>query len=233
MVNVWKMNEMFDERYFSERAYFAYKLELKQAIQDLYYKILYYVSRHTNVNMLNGKGKRALDIGCAFGYVADLLMKLKYEVVGLDISTYAIHKAHETSVSPNFLVSDACHIPFKNNAFSLITCFELLEHIPNPQLLMDEIETLLKRDGICIWTTPVRGPVQILYDKTRGEKTHISLFKPNEAEKLIQKYFKKSVILTHLLLPIPPQIVNKYFLLHNTPVFMSSGVAIASVKTEN
>lgn len=202
-------------------------------MQELYYKILFNASRDSSENLLNGYGKKALDIGCAFGYVTELLKKIGYDVVGLDISVYAIKKAHEMFTYCDFMVADACHIPIRSQAFDLVTCFELIEHIPRPKMVIEEVVRLLKKDGLCIWTTPYRGPIKRIYDRLRGEKGHISLFKPEEIRMLLQKYFKRNLISTHLLLPIPPQLLNKYFLLQQTPNLISSEMWITSIKKMN
>lgn len=218
---------MYDSRYFVNRLYFAYRLELKKAVQDLYFKILCNASRESSKNLLKGEGRKALDIGCAFGYVTDLLRNLGYDAIGLDISVYAIQKAHKTSHC-EFIVSDARYIPIKGQSFDLITCFELIEHIPNPTSVIREVFRLLKKDGLCVWTTPNRGLIKKIYDLLRGEKGHISLLKPREITCLLGKYFEYNAISTHLLLPIPPQLFNKYFLLYRTPSFLSSEIWITS-----
>lgn len=224
---------MFGQGYFTERLYFAYLLELKEAVQDLYYKVLYYASQKTSKNLMNGRGKKALDMGCAFGYVTDLLRNLGYDAVGLDLSKYAIRKAQQSSAHSNFVVADGNSAPFKNNSFNLITCFELIEHIPKPIMLIEEIGRLLKEDGICVLTTPVRGPIKKLYDRLRGEKTHISLFVPKEVYQIFGKRFKHLSVQTNLLLPIPPQLFNKYFLLNHTPMLLSSEMWISAIKKKD
>lgn len=221
---------MFDEKYFTGTCYFAYRLELKKAIQDLYYKVLCYISQETCVDITDGKGKKALDMGCAFGYTTALLRKLGYDAVGLDISAYAIRRANKTSAYLDFVVADACSTPFRSGSFSLVTCFELIEHTPNPIILIKEQAMLLKEGGICVWTTPMRGFVKKVYDYLRKEKTHVHLMKQEEVEKMLKKNFKNISISSYLLLPIPPQFFNKYFLLHNTPVFMSSEMWIAAIR---
>jgi len=228
MLGRW--NAMFNKRYFSERTYRAYRLGLKRAVQHLYYSILCTASRQTSIDLLNGKGEKALDIGCAFGYVVELLCRLRYDVAGLDISTYAARIAHEASASTEPIIADARLLPFRRNTFSLITCFEVLEHISDPELLVEEIGASLKERGVCVLTTPVEGQVQGLYDLVRCEKTHVSLLKQKEAHTLMSQYVGETLISPYLMLPIPPEIFNRYFLLQHSPTLISSGMMITSVK---
>ena len=213
-----------------KREYRAYKLGLKRAVQDLYYRILCTASKQTSIDILNGKGKKALDIGCAFGYVAELLCKLGYDVAGLDISMYAAQRAHEALDSTELMIADARRVPFRRNTFSLITCFEVVEHIPDPESLAEEIGASLKEGGVCVLTTPVEGRAQGFYDLVRCEKTHINLLKLKEAHALMSQYVGESLILPYSLLPVPPEIFNRYFLLQDSPALISTGMTIISVK---
>ena len=224
---------MFNRRYFSERTYRAYKLGLERAVQHLYYGILRTASKQASVDVLSGKGKKALDIGCAFGYVAELLFKLGYDVTSLDISMYAAQRAHEASASTGLMIADMRRVPFRRNTFSLITCFEVMEHIPDPESLAEEIGASLTEGGVCVLTTPIEGWAQRLYDIVRREKTHVSLLKPKEVHLMMSQYVGETVISPNLLLPIPPEIFNRYFLLQNSPALISSGMTVTSVKRGN
>lgn len=225
------MRRTFDEKYFSERPYYAYKLQLRQVVQELFYGIMHTVCKKAHVNILNGEGRKALDIGCAFGYVTDLLEKLRYEVVGVDISSYAIGRAHAVFPSSPLIEADALHMPLRADSFDLITCFEVLEHILAPHFLVRETEQLLKQGGVCLCTTPVRGWVRTIYDRMGREDTHVSLLELKEVSTMISKYFQTNLMFPFLVLPLPPQLFNRYFLVTGVPPFVSSGVIIVSVKT--
>ena len=83
----------------------------------------------SNVDLLNGQGKTALDVGCAYGYAVDVLETLGYDAYGVDISKYSIKKGKKF-FSADFLVCDVQKgLPFKENVFDLVTCFGVIEHL--------------------------------------------------------------------------------------------------------
>ena len=51
------------------------------------------------------------------------------------------------------IIADATKIPLKNNSIDNIVCFQLLEHLPNPEKAINEIYRILKPNGICLLTT--------------------------------------------------------------------------------
>jgi 2-polyprenyl-3-methyl-5-hydroxy-6-metoxy-1,4-benzoquinol methylase len=194
-------------------------------VQALFYEILSSASSFSSWNMLKGTGKKALDIGCAFGYGVELLGSLGYDVTGIDVSRYALDRARNLSPA-NLVLCDASNIPLRGHTFDLITCFEVLEHVADPLLPIAEASRLLGSQGLSIWTTPVRGQVQKMYDFMRRERTHASILQKERIECLMSKYFRSTRLLTYLLLPIPPQLLRRYFLIRRTPFLASSGVII-------
>jgi len=122
--------------------YFRGYTEKREAIQDLYFKYLKWA------DLLNGRGKTALDVGAAFGYVVELLSKLGYDAVGIDISPYACSK------STHVILGDVHSLPFKSNSFDLITCLEVIEHLANPIIALSRFHDLLKHEGILLTITP-------------------------------------------------------------------------------
>src|SRR3989344_2035551 len=51
------------------------------------------------------------------------------------------------------IIADAVKIPLKKNSIDSVVCFQVLEHIKNPQKVVDEIYRILKKDGLCLLTT--------------------------------------------------------------------------------
>lgn len=144
--------------------YFRGYAEKKDAIQHLYLRFLKWA------NVLDGKGKTALDAGAATGHIVELLKKLGYDAVGLDISAYACSQA--TGV----VQGDAEDPPFPNNSFNLITCFEVLEHLGNPFTALYRLYELLKPEGVLVATTPTPFGSKI----SRQNKYHPSLQPPEK-----------------------------------------------------
>ena len=148
-------------------------------------KVLFWASKKLGRNLFDGKGKRALDVGCSFGYVASLLKRAGYETYGLDISTYALHEAVRRKVDVFFLRHDVQRsLPFVGRTFDLITCFDVLEHLDDPLKTLKSMYRACK--GIIICTTPHRlldKPVRKLVRD--HDDTHKSLRTPEEWRRML------------------------------------------------
>jgi ubiquinone/menaquinone biosynthesis C-methylase UbiE len=51
---------------------------------------------------------------------------------------------------------DALNLPFKDESFDIVTAFEVIEHLYDPQKALGEIRRILKMDGIALISTPRR-----------------------------------------------------------------------------
>lgn len=51
------------------------------------------------------------------------------------------------------IIGDALSVPVKNNSFDSVFSSQVLEHVTNPQKMIDEVHRILKKDGTCILTT--------------------------------------------------------------------------------
>ena len=102
------------------------------------------------------KAKRFLDIGCGDGYYTLMLKQaLKAdEAVGIEISAEAIGALKNKGIEAWQLDIDEENFPFDNGYFDFIYCGEIIEHLFNPDHLLDEVRRVLKPGGKCIITTP-------------------------------------------------------------------------------
>ena len=97
---------------------------------------------------------RILDIGTADGSMIDHLSGKLPEAafVGADISLYLLSKAKGKKLIA--VCSDACKLPFKEDTFDVITGAAVIEHLYSVEKFMEEIVRILKKSGLCIFTTP-------------------------------------------------------------------------------
>lgn len=103
-----------------------------------------------------GVAERFLDIGCYDGTVSCLfgsVLKAR-EIYGIDISGKALEVARERGIKAYELDVDGEFLPFEDNFFDAIFCGEVIEHLFDPDHLLDEIYRVLKPEGSCIVTTP-------------------------------------------------------------------------------
>ena len=96
----------------------------------------------------DGRGKRALDIGCRDGYWSERLKGKGYVVSALDLEPQ-----YESALKHN--VENG--LPFEDKSFDLVWCTEVIEHLHEPEYLLSEIERVLKLDGRAVLTTPNSG----------------------------------------------------------------------------
>ena len=217
---------MYDETAFarSRRA-----LSNKTAVQLLCLQAIRWASRQTRLNLLDGSGKKAIDIGCAYGYVVSLLNQLNYDAFGLDISRYVL----ETGEKVNSLQGDAQSLPIKSNSIHLITCFDTLEHLKRPDLLVKESYRCLHPEGVFIAENPIANPIDHVSDKLhKMDEIHPSLLTYNE---IVFKVKKAGFHTTKRgLLPIPFQrfpLFGRFFEIE-VPTSVARRIIIVAVKTK-
>lgn len=103
--------------------------------------------------------RKILDVGCGNGNFSNYLsVNHNVNVTGIDFSPESVKIASTKKELFNaktsaFLVGDAQNLPFKDEEFDLIISCECLEHVPNPQRMIDELYRVVKKDGIVILTT--------------------------------------------------------------------------------
>ena len=116
---------------------------------------------------------RCLDIGCAFGYFIRHMQRRGVETFGVDYSHYALEHAPE-DIRSHTHWHDLTHpgLTFYGGGFTVVTCFETLEHIPE-----EHVETALA----CIYDSLApRGTavLTICTDKQPGwdtDPTHVTI----------------------------------------------------------
>ena len=103
-----------------------------------------------------------LDAGCGDG-VLSVLMALghpKHRVIAMDISEEGVHQAREAAVvhgaagGMSFVVGDAEHLPFKAGCLPGIVSSQVLEHLPDFDQGVKEIERVMSPDGIGVVAIP-------------------------------------------------------------------------------
>lgn len=101
--------------------------------------------------------QRILDVGCGGGLLAEALAtEGALEVCGIDLSESLIEvaKAHGASI-PNLnyqCISSSSHRA-NQHSYDIITCMELLEHVPDPEQLLDDLIHMLNPNGYLFVST--------------------------------------------------------------------------------
>jgi ubiquinone/menaquinone biosynthesis C-methylase UbiE len=123
-----------------------------------------------------------LDIGCGSGVQ---IRELGGIATGVDINQKSIDYANSRN-TPNakFIVGDATKLPVESNSVNKVVCAEIVEHLPDPDKVFEEILRVLKPCGKVVITTPndnrLWGIYEYMWDKFgKGRdygETHISMF---------------------------------------------------------
>ena len=97
-------------------------------------------------------GRRVLDVGCGGGILTEALARRGASVLGLDAGEAVIHiarqHAQESGLEINYIVGSLEEFTTENtNGFDVITCMELLEHVPDPQAMLRCCARLLRPGG--------------------------------------------------------------------------------------
>jgi ubiquinone/menaquinone biosynthesis C-methylase UbiE len=131
-------------------------------------------------------GKSVLDAGCGTGYGVVLMAQAGAErVVGVDIAGEAVSRAHELAKDAEFVVGDVRKLPFDDQAFDVVTCFEVIEHVDGAEDVLPELKRVLRPGGVLLLSSPNRDAYPA------GNPHHVSEFLPDELRDKLQGLFSK------------------------------------------
>jgi SAM-dependent methyltransferase len=105
-------------------------------------------------------GRTVLDAGCGVGWGSVVLADAgAASVVGVDINPQALASARERAGdrAATFVQGDLQELPFEDDAFDLVVCFEAIEHVPDPGRVLDGIRRVLAPGGLLVISSPNRG----------------------------------------------------------------------------
>ena len=78
------------------------------------------------------KPKKALDVGCAKGFIVSSLVALGVDAYGIDLSEYAVTHSPE-EIRERLKCGSATEMPFKDKEFDLVATFDMMEHLKEAQ----------------------------------------------------------------------------------------------------
>ena len=114
---------------------------------------LQYINDRAHLN-----GKKVLDIGCGGGILAESMAKIGAQVTGIDMSESSIQVAklhqYESGTDVDYLVTTAEALATTHaGEFDVITCLEMLEHVPDPASIIAAAARLVKPGGQLFFST--------------------------------------------------------------------------------
>ena len=152
-----------------------------------------YIKQHTDLQT-----KKCLDVGCGGGILTETLATKASVVTGIDLAENALSVAEKHSTTSNLQninyeqssVEDHCE---KNESeYDVLTCMEMLEHVPNPEQIVMACSLGVKQGGHLYFSTINRnlksflmaivGAEYILKLLPKGTHEYDQLIKPSELD---------------------------------------------------
>ncbi|RVU75541.1 bifunctional 2-polyprenyl-6-hydroxyphenol methylase/3-demethylubiquinol 3-O-methyltransferase UbiG [Pantoea dispersa] len=108
-------------------------------------------------------GKKVLDVGCGGGILAESMAREGAEVTGLDMGAEPLEIARlhalESGVSVNYVQQTVeAHAASHAGQYDVVTCMEMLEHVPDPRSVVLACAQLVKPGGEVFFSTINRNP---------------------------------------------------------------------------
>ena len=142
------------------------------------------------------KGLRVLDVGCGGGILADSMARRGADVLGIDLASKALKvaqlhalEAQTQGVAYREISAEALAAE-QPGSFDVVTCMEMLEHVPDPSSVVKACALLVKPGGHVFFSTINRnakaflfaivGAEYVLNMLPRGTHEYSKLIKPSE-----------------------------------------------------
>ncbi|MCL9783753.1 bifunctional 2-polyprenyl-6-hydroxyphenol methylase/3-demethylubiquinol 3-O-methyltransferase UbiG [Vibrio sp. S4M6] len=146
--------------------------------------------------------KKVLDVGCGGGILAESMAKQGAEVTGLDMGKEPLEVARlhalETNTTVSYIQSTVEEHAKENPAtYDVVTCMEMLEHVPDPQSVIMSCAHLVKPGGHVFFSTlnrniksylfAILGAEKLLKIVPEGTHDHEKFIRPSEMLKMIDQ----------------------------------------------
>ena len=120
-------------------------------------------------NLSSIKGKAVLDVGCGGGILTDAMARSGATALGIDLATKSLKVAQLHALEAQTLnvqyreVSVEALAAERPASFDVVTCMEMLEHVPDPASIVRACAQLVKPGGYVFFSTLNRNPKSFLF----------------------------------------------------------------------
>lgn len=158
-------------------------------------------------------GKRVLDVGCGGGLLSEAMAKLGAQVSAIDMSAEALDVARlhalDAGVQVDYQQSTAEQFAEQHaGEFDVVTCLEMLEHVPDPEAVIAACARLVKPGGELFFSTLNRNlkarllgviaAEYILRWVPKGTHDHHKFIKPSELLDMAERHGVHALDMTGL-----------------------------------
>lgn len=141
------------------------------------------------------RGARILDVGCGGGILAEAMTRAGAGVIGIDLSKASLdaarHHARMQDLQIEYRLESLDELVHGGaSSFDAVTCMEMLEHVPEPQRILEQSAKVIRTGGhfFCssinrtmkAWLFAIIGGEYILKLLPRGSHTYRQLIRPEE-----------------------------------------------------
>ena len=141
------------------------------------------------------EGARVLDVGCGGGILSEAMAQRGADVVGIDLAQASLDAAathaEASGVSLEYMCVDTERVAAEHpGSFDIVTCLELLEHVPAPAKIVDACARVVRPGGSVFFSTINRnlksflmaivGAEHILRMVPKGTHEYDRLIRPSE-----------------------------------------------------
>ncbi len=138
-------------------------------------------------------GKEVLDIGCGEGYGVKMLSADAKRIVGIDVSLDTIENAKKKYPAANIAFqlinqNENGRLPFTDKSFDIVVSFQVIEHVDNVDVYLQEISRVLKKGGVFYLATP-NAQSRLLSFQNPWNKHHLKEYTQKDLTNILKKYF--------------------------------------------
>lgn len=166
------------------------RTELEEHYDDSYYRDWLHTQKESRIRMWTNRlnklkrfrsGGNLLDVGCGEGTFLQLAKENGWKTSGTEVSSYAARYAANASGADIFC-GEIPNAGYPENSFDVVSIWHALEHVRDPKRYLEEIQYILKPDGLLVIAVPNLNNLvmQIAYRIIKRRK--LKLFSKDEKE---------------------------------------------------